>query len=366
MQFEYVNKRVEVKAHGDINAYDICNYEFTRAIALAKDKKCNMYIDLHSIGGSVFEGNLIYNTLVNSGLKIEVMVAGISASMATVIMLAAEKISINDDAFLMLHRPTSWVDGDSETMQETAKLLQSMSGIMSKRYSEMSGKTIEEVNALWLNGKDNWLDAQEALSEGLVHEIVPSGKTAITKKEVQANAKDIFDRITASLKSNHKNTENMKKNLIATLNLKGVNENSSEEEIMEAINTQKKSQDDVILGLQKKQGDLEEKALDDLLDEAITSEQITTEQKATYKEAGKTLGIEKVKAMLPVAKKVTAQATPTARLDSLIKGGAPAAGTTNDTWDTLAAQSGKLEALEKSDPEAFKALFKSKYGTEPK
>jgi hypothetical protein len=78
------------------------------------------------------------------------------------------------------------------------------------------------------------------------------------------------------------------------------------------------------------------------------------------------LGIEKVKAMLPVAKKVTAQATPTARLDSLIKGGTPAAGTTTHTWDTLAAQSGKLEALEKSDPEAFKALFKSKYGTEPK
>lgn len=370
MQFKFIKNQVEVKAHGDINPYDISNADFTKAIALAKEKKGNLLIDLHCFGGSVIEGNLIYSTLINSGVKKQVDITGIAASMATVIMLAVDKRRMNDDAFLMLHRPTSFVEGDAEAMQETAKILTSMGVTMAKRYSEISGKTIDEVNAQWLNGRDNWMDSAEALEAGLIDEIIVTGRAPISKKEVLANTKDVFKKFTARLNvpaPNLKKTD-MKKDLIASLKLEGVNEASTEQEIIEAIKKQKTAQDAKILDLEQKAEADKEKAIDDLLDEAATTEQISTEQKATYKEVGKALGIDKMKAMLPTSKK---PAAPVARLDSLIKSAASgttpgATGTTPETWDTLAAQSGKLEALKKDDPETFKALFKSKYGVEPK
>ncbi|MCV9934541.1 Clp protease ClpP [Flavobacterium sp. LS1R47] len=378
MQFQFIKNQVEVKAHGDIYPYDISNNDFIKAIALAKEKKSILFIDVHCFGGSVIEGNLIYNTLINAGVKKHLDITGIAASMATVMMMAADKVRMNDDSFIMLHRPTCAVEGDAEELQETAKVLTSMSGTMGKRYSEKSGKTIDEVNALWLNGKDNWMDATEALEAGLIDEIIVTGRQPISKVEVLANTKGIFEKFTARLNvpaPNLKKTD-MKKDLIASLKLEGVNEASTEQEIIEAIKKQRTTQDATILDLQKKAEDDKEKAIDDLLEEAATAEQITAEQKVTYKEVGKALGIDKMKAMLPAGKKLVA---PNARLDLMIKStttgntAVASVATANGafdisakSWDELAAQSGALESIEENKPEVFAALYKAKWGTEIK
>ncbi|MFH6945115.1 Clp protease ClpP [Flavobacterium sp. FlaQc-50] len=381
MQFQFINKQVEVRAHGDINPFDISNSDFTRAVAMATEKKCSLFIDLHSFGGSVIEGNLIYNTLSNARVKRLLDITGIAASMATIIMLAVDKIRMNDDSFIMLHRPTSYVEGDEDAMLETAKILTSMRGTMAKRYSEISGKTIDEVNALWLNGKDNWMDAAEALEAGLIHEIIVTGRAPISKTEVLANTKNVFEKFTARLavsQPNNLNETSMKKDLIASLKLEGVTEASSDVEIIEAIKKQRVEQDATIKELQLKAEADKEKNIDDLLEEYVTGEAITKEQQATYKEVGKALGADKMKAMLPALKKPAQTPVPLATLIKTAPTGvAAAAGTLNitaesaltisaETWDALAKKSGELEAVKNSRPEVFQALYKAKYGVEPK
>ncbi|QSW90708.1 ATP-dependent Clp protease proteolytic subunit [Flavobacterium endoglycinae] len=379
MQFQFINKQVEVRAHGDINPFDISNSDFTRAVAMAEDKKCNLFIDLHSFGGSVIEGNLIYNTLSNTKVKKLVDITGIAASMATVIMLPADRRRMNDDSFIMLHRPVSYVEGDEDVMLETAKILTSMRGTMAKRYAEISGKTIDEVNALWLNGKDNWMDAAEAKESGLIDEIIVTGRAPISKAEVLANTKNVFEKFTARLAVSEPNTlkeTSMKKDLIASLKLEGVTEASSDVEIIEAIKKQRTEQDATIKELQEKAEADKEKNIDDLLEEYVTAEAIKKDQTAAYKEVGKALGIDKMKAMLPVLKKPAQQAVP---LAALVKT-APAAGAaaavnvsadgelpiSSETWDALAKKSGELESVKKNRPEVFQALYKAKYGVEPK
>jgi ATP-dependent Clp protease protease subunit len=383
MQFQFINKQVEVRAHGDINPFDISNSDFKRAVEMAQEKKCSLFIDLHSFGGSVIEGNLIYNTLFNAKVKRLVDITGIAASMATVIMLAADRRRMNDDSFIMLHRPTSFVEGDEDVMLETAKILTSMRGTMAKRYAEISGKTIDEVNALWLNGKDNWMDATEALEAGLIDEIIVTGRAPISKKEVLANSKNVFEKFTAHLavpQPNNLNKTSMKKDLIASLKLEGVSEASSDVEIIEAIKKQRTEQDATIKGLQEKAEADKSKNIDDLLEEYVTAEQIAKEQTAVYKEVGTAMGIEKMKAMLPTLKKPAAQ-KPVA-LASLVKTAATGiAGTTAavvnitadgafaitaETWDALAKKSGELESVQKERPEVFRALYKAKYGVEPR
>jgi ATP-dependent protease ClpP protease subunit len=381
MQFQFINKQVEVRAHGDINPYDISNYDFKRAVEMAEEKKCSLFIDLHSFGGSVIEGNLIYNTLSKTKAKKLVDITGIAASMATVIMLPADRRRMNDDGFIMLHRPTSMAEGDEDVMLETAKILTSMKGTMAKRYSEISGKTIDEVNALWLNGKDNWMDAAEALEAGLIDEIIVTGRAPISKKEVLANSKTVFEKFTARLavsEPNNLNETSMKKDLIASFKLEGVTEASSDLEIINAIKNQRTEQDAAILKLQADAEADKNKTIDDLLEEYVQSEQLTKEQTATYKEVGTALGIDKMKAMLPAIKKTAKPVVPIATLVKDTAAGSAAAGAvkpitadgelaiTAATWDALAKNSGELEKVKDERPEVFKALYKAKYGVEPK
>jgi ATP-dependent Clp protease protease subunit len=382
MQFQFINKQVEVRAHGDINPFDISNSDFSRAVTMAEEKKCNLFIDLHSFGGSVIEGNLIFNTLSNAKIKKLVDITGIAASMATVIMLAADRRRMNDDSFIMLHRPTSYVEGDEDAMLETAKILTSMRGTMAKRYSEISGKTIDEVNALWLNGKDNWMDATEALEAGLIDEIIVTGRAPISKKEVLANSKNVFEKFTAHLavsQPNNLNETSMKKDLIASLKLEGVTEASSDLEIIEAIRKQRTEQDATIQKLQEKAEADKGKIIDDLLEEYVTAEQITKEQTTTYKEVGTAMGVDKMRAMLPTLKKPAQQTVPLATLIKTTPAGGVGAvvaaasitadGTfaiSSETWDALAKKAGELESVKKNRPEVFSALYKAKYGVEPK
>lgn len=383
MQFQFINKQVEVRAHGDINPYDISNYDFTRAVAIAEEKKCTLFIDLHSFGGSVIEGNLIYNTLSNAKVYRLLDITGIAASMATVMMLAVDKRRMNDDSFIMLHRPTSVAEGDEDVMLETAKILTSMKGTMAKRYSEISGKTVDEVNALWLNGKDNWMDAQEALEAGLIDEIIVTGRAPISKKEVLANTKNVFEKFTARLavsqeQSNNLNESSMKKDLIASLKLEGVTEASSDLEIIEAIKKQRTDQDAALVKLQAEAEASKGKAIDDLLEEYLASEQVTKEQTATYKEVGTAMGIDKMKAMLPALKKPAQAVVPIATLvkDTAVGGSSSVAvktitadgelAITAATWDALAKNNGDLEKVKDQRPEVFKALYKAKFGVEPR
>lgn len=381
MQFQFINKQVEVRAHGDINPFDISNLDFTRAVAMATEKKCNLFIDCHCFGGSVIEGNLIYNTLSNAKIYKQLDITGIAASMATVMMLAVDKRRMNDDSFIMLHRPTSFAEGDEDVMQETAKILTSMRGTMAKRYAEISGKTIDEVNALWLNGKDNWMDASEALEAGLIDEIIVTGRAPISKKEVVANTKNVFEKFTARLavsEPNNLNETSMKKDLIASLKLEGVTEASSDVEIIEAIKKQRTEQDATITKLQTEAEASKGKTIDDLLDEYVKSEQLTKEQTATYKEVGTAMGIDKMKAMLPVIKKPAQAVTPLATLIKTATPGVASASATANisadgeltitaaTWDALASKQGELESLKEERPGVFEALYKAKYKGETK
>jgi len=355
MLIEYNNNRIECFAFGEIATWDINASGFREAIKQAKNKQCGITIYLHCSGGSVMEGSVIYNLLVSSNVPVEVVIMGLCASMATIVMLVAQKITMMDNAFLMLHRPTCYQEGDAETLQETVKVLQSMTTTMAKRYAEITGKTTDEVQSLWLNGKDNWLDANEALEAGLVHEIAPNNTIfKFTKKEMQRDAEMIFERMTAKLNPNN---NQMKKELIASLELQGITEQSTESEIIEALKKQKKAQDNKILELEEVVESQKEKQLDDLIEEAITAKTITESQKATYKEAGKALGIEKLKAMLPQA-----QASPVSKpnastnLKALVKN---QSAKNDECYDYLQRfDPEKLRSLHKEDPQQYARLAK--------
>ena len=51
-----------------------------------------IHLHINSPGGDIFDGNAIYNALINSGKTIYTYIEGLAASMASVVALAGEKV----------------------------------------------------------------------------------------------------------------------------------------------------------------------------------------------------------------------------------------------------------------------------------
>lgn len=96
-------------------------------------------LHMNSGGGSVYEGFEIYNILNGSGLEIEAAVESLSASIATLIMLAGgEKnyLSQAPTSQLMFHKPLGKTEGTITDHQSAAENLGQIEDLMAEVYAK--------------------------------------------------------------------------------------------------------------------------------------------------------------------------------------------------------------------------------------
>lgn len=119
-------------------------------------------IHINSGGGDVFAGVAIYNLLKrHEGYK-TVYIDGLAASIASVIAMAGDVVIMQSGTQMMIHKPWSWIVGDSNTMRKTAAALDKAEGCILDIYMEHTrdGVTREQVQAL-VNA-ETWLTGAEA------------------------------------------------------------------------------------------------------------------------------------------------------------------------------------------------------------
>ena len=121
-------------------------------------------LHINSPGGSVFDGVAIYNLLKASGKTVKGKVMGVAASIASVILMAADEIDMPANAMLMVHAPSGGVWGTAEEMREMADVLDKVQSSLVATYAKRTGKSEDEINALL--AKDTWLTAAEAKELG--------------------------------------------------------------------------------------------------------------------------------------------------------------------------------------------------------
>lgn len=122
-------------------------------------KALNIYIN--SGGGSVFAGIAIYNMLKrHTGYK-TVYIDGMAASIASVIALAGDKVVIPANAFMMIHKPSVYCDGNANEFRKLANDLDVIeSGILAVYEEHMTDNVdISQIKAMvadetWLNGTE--------------------------------------------------------------------------------------------------------------------------------------------------------------------------------------------------------------------
>ena len=141
--------------------------------ASASDALETVHMEINSPGGSVFDGYRIFNALEGMkqrGVEVVATVNGKAASMATVILMAADKRQITKGSAMLVHDASVGTHGNAAEHLKSAKILEAISAEISEIYAEKTGSTAEEMRDLM--AEDRWMTASEALEKGFIDQIL--------------------------------------------------------------------------------------------------------------------------------------------------------------------------------------------------
>ena len=163
----------------------ISGSSFAYEMQYLQDKCSKIKVRINSIGGSVLDGYSIVSAILNSKVPCDTYIDGLAASISGVIAMAGKKCYMADFGTLMLHNPSG---GNDTAVLDLVK--DTLVTILSNRTKQ----TPEEISKMM--DKETWLDASEALSMGLVDEVVTSTKKyKISKSESLSNMVIIYNKI---------------------------------------------------------------------------------------------------------------------------------------------------------------------------
>ncbi|GAG58737.1 unnamed protein product, partial [marine sediment metagenome] len=126
-------------------------------------------VKVNSLGGSVFDGTAIHNQLKGHAAKIIVIIEGVAASIASVIVMAADEIRMPANAMLMIHDPWTCACGSSGEMRQAANALDKIKESIVVSY-ERSGLSRDDISKLMSD--ETWFTAEDALEQGFCDTIV--------------------------------------------------------------------------------------------------------------------------------------------------------------------------------------------------
>ena len=188
-------KAAEISIHDEIGLWGISASAFMRDLR-GMGELDEIHLSLHSPGGDVLDGWAIYNALKSSKAKITARVEGLAASMASVILQAADVREVHENSYVMVHNPWGLAVGDAEEMRDTADLLDKLGNGLVNAYTGRTGNSEEDVRA-WMDA-ETWMDGKEAVERGFADKLLDgvalsarafdSRKFKMTPKSLQANS----------------------------------------------------------------------------------------------------------------------------------------------------------------------------------
>jgi ATP-dependent Clp endopeptidase proteolytic subunit ClpP len=226
---------------------------------LNEAKKEDVLVRINSVGGDVFEGMAIYNALIKHEGKVTVEIEGLSASMASIIMLAGDKVTASENSLIMVHNPSAGVMGESKDLSKRADLLDKMKEQMVSIYTGKS--TLTEKQIVSMMDEETWFTSNEAMDVGLIDGVTEAIKIA-AHFDLGKITNNVPDWVTEKYNNNKTNDMEEVKNML--LELKNVVANfittTKEEVATEDVVVNIVDEDSIkaqIVGFSEKLGELE-------------------------------------------------------------------------------------------------------------
>jgi len=179
------SSKAEIFIYDEIGGYEVNANTFIGQLeALEGIEQIDLRIS--SPGGSIVEGNVIFNAIKRHPANVTVYIDGMAASMASVIAMAGDEVLMADNALLMIHNPWTVSIGDSEQLRKDADLMDKMKSAIINAYSRSNYST-EELEELM--DSTTWFTADEAFEAGFIDGTVEGLKAAATLSEMETIAK---------------------------------------------------------------------------------------------------------------------------------------------------------------------------------
>ena len=220
----------EIYIYGEITDFkwfdeDVTPTDIKEELDKLKDvDSINVYVN--SPGGGVFAGVAIYNELKRFNKPVTSYIDGLAASIASLIVLAADKVVMPSNAMIMIHSPWTCTCGNAEELRDLAKKLDKVTeSVLIETYHAKTG--IEKGKLKKMLDEETWLSAEEAVKLGFADVLEEEQKIAacyagdnikFNDVEVQLNKFKAFPKSkfnehksnkTTSLKQRHRHTINM-------------------------------------------------------------------------------------------------------------------------------------------------------------
>ena len=213
----------EIYIYGDIVAEKFFDAEVT-AKQFADDlKSCgkNVTLRINSNGGDCFTALAISNLIKQSDKNITVSIDGICASAATLIACAGKKITMAENALMMIHLPSVFLYDFYDAIQ-LAKIESSLNKVRDSilaTYAARTGLEITDLTAML--EAETWLSAAEAKELNFVDEVTGEVETLFddARKLLIINSlqvkKNYYAKAKEKLKMDNQSLLDKIKNLLA-------------------------------------------------------------------------------------------------------------------------------------------------------
>jgi len=181
----------EIILHGDVESAQPTDWwtgepipgEFITPEGFAEDlekvkNKSKITVKLNSCGGDLYTGIAIHNTLKALSANINVIVEGIAASAASVIMCAGDTVSVFPGSLVMIHGVSAFLFG-GYTVGDLEKSLKGMiaaEDAIANIYSVKTGRDIDELKRMITD--ETWMTGDQAIELGFADEMVEGAEDA--------------------------------------------------------------------------------------------------------------------------------------------------------------------------------------------
>ncbi len=147
---------------------------FMEDLAVVKDK-AHITVKLNSCGGDLYTGIAIHNALKALSGEVHVIVEGIAASAASVIMCAGDTISVYPGSLIMIHGVSVYL-WDSLNIQDMKQLMKGMDAserAVAEIYNAKTGIEVDTLRSMMT--EETWFTGREAMEKGFANRVLEEG-----------------------------------------------------------------------------------------------------------------------------------------------------------------------------------------------
>lgn len=154
----------------------------------------NVIIRFNCVGGDVHDGQHMFNLIAQSKANISFEITA-AHSMGSVLAQAVKKGNrkMYKNGIMMIHAASveMWGPYNSSQIEETLSAIKTYDKTLAAALSKHTGLSEDEIIAKWLDGKDHFFTAKEALEANLIDEIIEDEIENISAN----NIKKVFNAI---------------------------------------------------------------------------------------------------------------------------------------------------------------------------